>query len=39
MRRYQNFQVNQLEYLEEAMTLYGTYSADSIKEIIGVINL
>ena len=34
MRRQQNFQVNSLEYLGEAMTLYGTYSADSIEEIV-----
>ena len=31
MRKQQNF-------LEEAMTLYGTYSADSIEEIVDVIN-
>ena len=30
-RRQQKFQINQLEYLEEAVTLYGTYIADSIK--------
>ena len=38
MSRQQKFQVNQLEYLEEVMTLYGTYSADSIEEIIDAIN-
>ena len=38
MRRQQHFQVNQLEYLEEVMTPYGTYSADSIREILDAIN-
>ena len=38
MRVEQNFQVNRVEYLTEAMTLYGTYIADSIEEIVGVIN-
>ena len=35
---HQTFQVNKLEYLEEAMTLYGTYSATSIEEIVNAIN-
>ena len=30
----QNFKVNRLEYLEGAMTLYDTYSAGSIDEIV-----
>ena len=38
MRRQQNFSVNSLEYLEEAMSSYGTYSANSIKEIMDAIN-
>ena len=38
VRRLQNFQVNQLEYSEEAMTLYGTYNAYSFKEIVDAIN-
>ena len=38
IRRQQNFQVNRLEYLEVVMPLYGTYSADSIKEIVDAIN-
>ena len=32
MGRQQNFQVKQLEYLEKARTLYGTYSADLLKK-------
>ena len=38
LRWKQNFQVNWLEYLKEAMTLYGTYSAISIEEIVDAIN-
>ena len=30
------FQVNRLEYLEEPMTLYGTYSADRIEVTVDV---
>ena len=32
------FQFNRLEYFEEAITLYGTYNANSIDEILDVIN-
>ena len=38
MRKQQNIQVNTLKYLEEAMMLYGTYSADSIEERVDVLN-
>ena len=38
MRRQQNLQVNRLEYLEKAMTLYGMYSDKSIEEMVDAIN-
>ena len=38
MRKQQNFQFNGLEYLEEAMTLYGIYSANSMDEKVDAIN-
>ena len=38
MRKQQNFQVNRLEDLEEAMALCGTYSTKSIDKIGDAIN-
>ena len=38
MRKQQDFHVNSLEYLEEVMTLHGTYSANSIDKIVDAIN-
>ena len=38
MRRQWNFLVNRLEYLEEAMTLCGAYSANKIEEVVDAIN-
>ena len=38
IRNLHNFQVNRLEYLEEAMTQYGIYSANSIDKIVDAIN-
>ena len=38
IRNQQNFEVNRLEYLEKAITLYGTYCASSIDEIVDAIN-
>ena len=38
MRKGQNFQINSLDYLEDSMTLYGTYSAQRIEEILDAIN-
>ena len=37
-RKQQNLLVSRVKNLEEAITLYGTYSADSIEEIVNVIN-
>ena len=34
MRKQQNFQVHRLHYLEGTITLYVTYVADSIVEIV-----
>ena len=38
IRKHQNFQVNRLEYLEEALTLYDMYSTNSIGEIVDNVN-
>ena len=38
MKEQHNFQVNTLEYLEEAMPLYSMYSATSIDEILDTSN-
>ena len=38
MGKQQKFQVNRLEYLEEAVTLYGTYSANNTGEVVDAIN-
>ena len=38
MRRQENFQGNRLDLLEEAITLYGTYSTNSMEEIVDAIN-
>ena len=37
MRKQQNIQVNGLEYLEEAVTLNGNHSANSLDEIMDAI--
>ena len=34
MRKQQNLQVKSLEYLKDTMTLYGTYSADKVEDIV-----
>ena len=38
MRKQQNFWVNKLKYLEEAVTLKSTYSANRIDEIVDAIS-
>ena len=38
IRNQQNFQLNRLEYLKEAMSLYGTYSFNNIHKIVDDIN-
>ena len=38
MRKQQKFQGKRLEYLEEAMILHGTHSADIVEEIIDAVN-
>ena len=38
LRNQQNFQMNRLEYLEEAMTLKGIYNTNIIDKIVDAIN-
>ena len=38
IRNQKCFGVNRLKYLEEAKTLYGTYTTNSIDQIVDVIN-